>query len=93
MGIVLFLLGAQRACFREGPFVTHIGLATPVPTWPHIPHCSPGPWSRVWAEVGPMECPECRLQGQTNTQIPQGSLTKAAFGMASEPKSLHFSQF
>lgn len=56
-GIVLFLLKAWR-----GPFVVHIGLTTPQA---HLVTNSSGllrPWgSWVWAEVGPMECLECRL--------------------------------
>lgn len=40
VGIVLFLLRAQRTCCREGPFVTHVGLTMPCPlghTFPSAP--------------------------------------------------------
>lgn len=66
---------------REGPLAMHIGVTTPRPG----AGCGPK-WGRGMPGM-PMAVADQPSPSLT------GALTQAAFGMTSEPKSLHFSQF
>lgn len=93
VGIVLFLLRAQRTCCREGPFVTHVGLTTPCPLGHTFPSAPQARGARRGLEWGRWNAWNASCSDRPTLRSLRGVLAKAALGMASERKSLHFSQF
>lgn len=78
---------------REGPFLVHIGLTTPRPTWPQIPVSSPGRGAGCGLKWGRWNARNASCSDRPTVTSLTGAVTAAACEITSEPKSLHFSQF